>query len=83
VRPGSTEDNVKNSVKNMMKEYGFKESDYTLTYTDINVGVSEPITVHINVPYTNKSLTGMGFLPLPDKIQGHGTMVKEGAPTGS
>lgn len=81
VRPDATVDNVKNAVAAMMTQAGIRSADYTLTYTDIGVAVGQPITVHISVNYNKITLTGTGLVPLPDKIQGKGTMSKEGPPT--
>ena len=80
VRPDATTDNVKNAVAAMMTQAGIKAADYTLTYTNITVGVGQPITVHVSVNYNKITLTGTGLVPLPDKIQGVGTMAKEGPP---
>jgi Flp pilus assembly protein TadG len=80
VRPGATTDNVKSAVAAMMLQAGIKSADYTLTYTDINVAVGQPVTVHVSVTYNKITLTGTGLVPLPDKIQGVGTMSKEGPP---
>ena len=79
VRPYATDDDVKTAVKDMMLHHvGLAESKYTLTFTSLAVEVGQPVTVHITVNYNQLSLTGTGFLPLPDKLQGHGIMVKEG-----
>jgi Flp pilus assembly protein TadG len=79
VRPDATATIVENAVKDMMlKECGLQSDKFTLTYTPIAVTLGQPITVHISVNYSVLSLTGTGFLPLPDKLQGRGTMVKEG-----
>ena len=40
----------------------------------------QPVTVHVSVNYNKITLTGTGLVPLPDKIQGVGTMSKEGPP---
>ena len=65
----------------MMLQAGIKSTDYTLTYTDIGVAVGQTVTVHVSVNYNKITLTGTGLVPLPDKIQGRGTMSKEGPPT--
>jgi Flp pilus assembly protein TadG len=79
VRPGATEQNVKDAVAAMMlTDVGLQPDKYTLTYTNIAVAVGQPVTVQINVNYNQISLTGTGFLPVPDQLQGRGTMVKEG-----
>ena len=83
VRPDATEANVQAAVLSMMTDFGLKDSGYTLTYTDLAVGVGQPVTVHISVDYTKLTLTGSGFVPLPDKVQGRGTMAKEGPPSNS
>jgi Flp pilus assembly protein TadG len=81
VRPDATTENVKAAVAAMMLQAGIKSADYTLTYTDIAVNVGQPVTVHVSVNYNKITLTGTGLVPLPDKIQGRGTMSKEGPPT--
>ena len=81
VRPDATTANVKAAVAAMMLQAGIKSSDYTVTYTDIGVAVGQPVTVHVSVNYNKITLTGTGLVPLPDKIQGRGTMSKEGPPT--
>ena len=81
VRPDATTDNVNAAVAAMMTQAGLKAADYTLTYTNIGVAVGQPITVHVSVNYNKITLTGTGLVPLPDKIQGVGTMSKEGPPT--
>ena len=78
VRPDATAEQVTAAVDNMMTAAGIPSSKYTLTYTDLAVDVGQPITVHIAVNYDDLSLTGTGFLVLPDQIQGRGTMSKEG-----
>jgi Flp pilus assembly protein TadG len=79
VRPGSTEQNVQDAVSAMMlSDVGLQSNQYTLTYTSIEVAVGQPVTVQINVDYSLLSLTGTGLLPVPDQLQGRGTMVKEG-----
>jgi Flp pilus assembly protein TadG len=80
VRPGATAAEVTAAVSSMMTSSGIKNSDYTLTYTELAVAVGQPVTVHISVNYDKLSLTGTGFIVLPDKIQGRGTMAKEGPP---
>jgi Flp pilus assembly protein TadG len=81
VRPDATAGIVQSNVSSLMTAAGIKSEDYTLTYTDLYVAVGQPVTVHISVNYDKLSLTGTGFLPLPDKIQGRGTMAKEGPAT--
>jgi Flp pilus assembly protein TadG len=81
VRPDATTENVKAAVAAMMLQAGIKSTDYTVTYTDIGVEVGQPVTVHVSVNYNKITLTGTGLVPLPDKIQGRGTMSKEGPPT--
>ena len=83
VRPDSTPENVTAAVKAMMNDAGIQDSQYTMTHTDLNAATGTPVTVHITVNYTELTLTGSGFVPLPDKIQGRGTMAKERAPTGT
>jgi hypothetical protein len=78
VRPGATTENVSSAVAAMMTQAGIKSADYTMTHTTIDVPIGEPITVHISVNYDQLTLTGTGLVPLPDKIQGRGTMSKEG-----
>jgi Flp pilus assembly protein TadG len=80
VRPDATEQNVIDAVQVMMTQGGIKTTDYTMTHTNIGVAVGQPITVHISVNYNKLTLTGSSMLPLPDKIQGRGTMSKEGPP---
>src|SRR4051812_34282212 len=58
VRPDATNQKVEDAVKVMMTQAGIKQADYTLTYTNINVAVEEPVTVHINVNYSKLKLTG-------------------------
>jgi Flp pilus assembly protein TadG len=81
VRPDATTENVTAAVAAMMLQAGIKSTDYTVTYTDIGVEVGQPVTVHVSVNYNKITLTGTGLVPLPDKIQGRGTMSKEGPPT--
>jgi Flp pilus assembly protein TadG len=81
VRPAATTTDVQNAVGAMMTQAGIKAADYTLTYTNIAVAVGQPVTVHVSVNYNKITLTGTGLVPLPDKIQGVGTMSKEGPPT--
>ena len=78
VRPDATEAQVDAAVANMMTAAGISASQYVLTYTDLDVPVGQTITVHVAVNYAPLSLTGTGFLVLPDQIQGRGTMSKEG-----
>jgi Flp pilus assembly protein TadG len=82
VRPAATEADVKAAVAGMMTQAGIPATKYVLTYTNISVPIGTPITVHVSVVYDKVTLTGTGLVPLPDKIQGVGTMSKEGpAPT--
>ena len=95
VLPDATEEKVQNAVEYMMAQNGMKKatSGYVLTYAytpdggtptpGIAAAISEPVTVHISVDYKKLTLTGTSLLPLPSKLQGHGTMVKEGPPAGS
>ena len=81
VRPAATDATVTAAVSAMMTQAGIKAADYTLTYTSLTVPVGQPITVHISVDYAKVTLTGTGLVPLPNKIQGRGTMSKEGPAT--
>ena len=83
VRPDATTDDVATAVQNMMKQAGIKSGDYTLTYTDINVAVGQPVTVQVAVDYSKLKLTGTALIPLPNQLQGRGTMAKEGPPASS
>ena len=78
VRPSATDQKVTDAVAAMMTEVGLQNSGYTLTFTDVNVAVSEPVTVQIAVSYPPMSLTGTSLVPVPDQIQGRATMAKEG-----
>ena len=80
VRPDATNANVEAAVSMMMTQAGIPAAQYTLTYSPIDVGVGLPVTVHISVNYDALTLTGTGLVPLPDQIQGHGVMAKEGPP---
>ena len=92
VRPDATEEMVQAAVEQMMSDSGMKQSqsEYVLTYAytpaggtptpGIAAAVSEPVTVHISVDYSKLTLTGTSLLPVPSKVQGRGTMVKEGPP---
>jgi Flp pilus assembly protein TadG len=80
VRPDATVDSVKATVAEMMRQSGLKDSGYTLTYTNLAVPVGAAVTVQISVDYSKLSLTGTALLPLPTKLQGRGTMSKEGPP---
>ena len=81
VRPDATDAAVTAAVSNMMTSAGISAGNYTMTHTDLGVGVGEAVTVHIAVNYSQVSLTGTGFLVLPNQIQGRGTMAKEGPST--
>ena len=81
VRPDATDVNVTAAVAVMMTDAGIKSDQYTLTHTDLNVLIGTPVTVQISVDYSKLSLTGSSLIPLPDKIQGRGTMSKERAPS--
>jgi Flp pilus assembly protein TadG len=81
VRPDATTEDVKAAVAAMMTQAGIRSTQYTLTYTNIGVAVGQPITVQVSVIYNKITLTGTGLVPLPDKIQGRGTMSKEGPST--
>ena len=83
VRPDATHENVLASVKDMMTDAGLKDSGYIVTHTELAVTVGAPVTVHIKVNYSQLSLTGTGFVPLPSELQGRGLMAKEGPPPGS
>jgi Flp pilus assembly protein TadG len=83
VRPDATATNVQAAVASMMNDFGLGSSGYTLTYTNLAVPVGQPVTVHISVNYSQLTLTGSSFVPLPDRVQGRGTMAKEGPPAGS
>ena len=80
VRPESTEEEVTDAVTYMMTAAGIPASAYTMTHTEIDVEVSEAVTVQISVNYSAISLTGTGLIPVPGTIQGRGTMAKEGKP---
>lgn len=80
VRPDAVTADVDAAVAAMMTQAGIASDQYTLTYTDIAVEVGMPVTVHVAVNYGTITLTGTGLVPLPDKIQGVGTMSKEGPP---
>ena len=80
VRPDATTENVESAVASLMTQAGIKSSDYTVTYSDIAVAVGQPVSVHVTVNYDKITLTGTGLVPLPDKIQGVGTMSTEGPP---
>jgi Flp pilus assembly protein TadG len=80
VRPDATEQNVTDAVAMMMNSSGMKDSGYTMTHTNLAVGVGEAVTVHISVDYKKLTLTNTSLVPLPGAIQGRGTMAKEGPP---
>src|SRR4051812_48414730 len=48
VRPDATVNNVTTVVSNMMTQANLQNSGYTMTHTDIGVGVSQPVTVQIS-----------------------------------
>ncbi len=81
VRPGATEDDVTAAVQAMMTQAGIASSDYTMTHTDIDVAVGQPVTVQVSVDYSKLTLTGTSLVPMPDQIQGRATMSKEGPPS--
>ena len=92
IRPGATATEVQASVADMMlRHVGIKQTDYTLTYgwrdsggtwhSDVDAPTGWPVTVHISVDYKKLSLTGASLIPVPDKVQGKGTMAKERAPS--
>jgi len=81
VRPDATTENVQTAVATLMTQAGIKAADYSLTCDDIDVAVGTPISLHISVNYDKLTLTGTGLVPLPSKLQGHGTMAKEGPNT--
>ncbi len=81
VRPNATDANVTAAVAAMMTDAGIKSNQYTLTHTDLEAPTGSPVTVHITLDYSQLTLTGSSLIPLPDKLQGRGTMAKERAPT--
>ena len=83
VRPGATDTQVTTAVSTVMTDAGMQNSNYTLTHSDLNVGVGNAVSVHISVDYSKLTLTGTKLIPLPTTLHAWGTMAKEGPPTGS
>jgi Flp pilus assembly protein TadG len=80
VRPDATGTQIESNVASMMNNAGL--THYTLSYSDIAVGVGEPVTVLVAVDYSKLTLTGTSWIPLPSTLKGRATMAKEGPPTG-
>jgi Flp pilus assembly protein TadG len=82
VRPDATETQVRTAVNSMMSQSGIKTDAYTIAPSPMTlaVPVGTPLTVQVDVNYSKLSLTGTGFIPVPTKLQGKGTMAKEGPP---
>ena len=86
VRPQADEQEVTDAVDAVMAGAGLSASGYTVeirgadgtALTDLGVTVGSPLTVHVAVPYPGISLTGAGFVPVPDTLLGQATMAKEG-----
>ncbi len=81
VTEGATSSQVRNAIDQLMASAGLEDSGYTIAISPPDVFQALPgelITVTVTVPYLNITLTGAGFLPLPDDLDGRTTMVKEG-----
>jgi Flp pilus assembly protein TadG len=79
VRPAATEDEVLDSIAEVMNGAGLGSSGYTATVGDLTVEVGEPVEVHVQVAYEdNIDLMGLPMIPIPDNIHGHAVMAKEG-----
>ncbi len=79
--PDATNQSVAGAVRQELLRHGLSESGYSITMqpSDVSAPLSgEEITISVNVPYRNISLTGMPLLPLPDRILAAVTMSKEG-----
>lgn len=78
VRPEATEDEVNAAVGQLMTQAGLGSSGYSVTITDLSAAKGEPVTVAVNVSYSNVTLTHFGLLPVPGALVGRAAMAKEG-----
>lgn len=79
VTPDATSSDVSSAIAVMMTDGGLGDSGYTVTLSSLDVEPGEIVTVHIVVPnYENISLTDAPLIPVPDQIERHVTMAKEG-----
>jgi Flp pilus assembly protein TadG len=79
IRPAATEEEVNESIAEIMEGAGLGESDYTVSIGDLDVEVGEPVDVQVQVDYAdNIDLTGLPFLPIPSAVHGRVVMSKEG-----
>ncbi|MBI4602466.1 MAG: pilus assembly protein [Planctomycetes bacterium] len=72
---------VRAAVQNALAGTGLVAADYTLTTSPADVSSldgGEVLTVTISVPYENVQLTGVPFIPVPERLRAATAMAKEG-----
>lgn len=79
VRPAATVTEVNAAVATVMSSAGMS-SGYTVTIApaDLSAAVGDLVSVQVSIGYSSVSLTGGGFVPVPQNLTGAVTMAKEG-----
>ncbi|MEX0655093.1 MAG: TadE/TadG family type IV pilus assembly protein [Phycisphaeraceae bacterium] len=78
-RPDATNEEVAARLDQIMADLGMGEVGYTFAITPgVDPSVGEPVHVALQVPYSEITLTGVGFIPMPEQLRGHAAMAKEG-----
>lgn len=81
VLPDSTATEVNNAIDSLLATAGMGSSSYVVTFTPADLttlDVGDPLEVDIDVPYTNVTILGLSFLPVPTTLNASVTMAKEG-----
>lgn len=73
---------VQQRVQSTLDDAGIAGATVVLQPSDpSSVPVGTPVTVRVNVPYRQNKLLGLAsFMPLPEELNGHASMVKEPDP---
>lgn len=81
VLPDSTATEVNNAIDSLLATAGMGSSSYVVTFTPADLttlDVGDPLEVDIDVPYSNVTILGLSFLPVPTTLNASVTMAKEG-----
>ena len=79
--PDATVADVQATITSLMTSWGMGGSGYTVDISPSNIAdlePGEPVSVTVQVPYSNIHLLGMPVIPTPETLRSRVVMAKEG-----
>lgn len=79
IRPDATNDQVEDTIDDLMKKAGMADSGYVTEKPDVtSISTGDPLTVKVTVLCENVALINIPLLPTPTNLGSSVTMAKEG-----